>query len=266
MNWLRQLISRRRRYEELSELIREHIEENVAALMNEGMPREEAERTARRAFGNPVSIEERSREVWQWPTLESTVADLRYALRHLYKSSGFSVVVILSLALGIGATTSMFSLIYAVLLHPVPYADWQRLTYPSYLNDDQPGSPVWWFDLNWPQYQQLLHAGSIEDVVGCTNIQSEITGQDSPEDVTLTYITENVDEFLRVPALLGRNIQRSDAQLTGGQPIVLSFDFWMRHYNGDRDVLNRTLEIDHKPYTILCRSCPRESACPYCPS
>jgi predicted permease len=251
MNWLRQLISRRRRYEELSELIREHIEENVAALMNEGMPREEAERTARRAFGNPVSIEERSREVWQWPTLESTVADLRYALRHLYKSSGFSVVVILSLALGIGATTSMFSLIYAVLLHPVPYADWQRLTYPSYLNDDQPGSPVWWFDLNWPQYQQLLHAGSIEDVVGCTNIQSEITGQDSPEDVTLTYITENVDEFLRVPALLGRNIQRSDAQLTGGQPIVLSFDFWMRHYNGDRDVLNRTLEIDHKPYTIV---------------
>lgn len=251
MNWLRQLFTRRRRYEELSESIREYLEETTAALMSDGMSREEAVRAARCAFGNPVVIEERSREAWQWPLLESTAADLRYALRQLLKAPGFSVVVILSLALGIGATTSMFSLIYAVLLHPVPYADWQRLTYPSYLNDDQPGSPEWWFSLNWPQYQQLLQAGSIEDVVGSSNVNSEITGRDLPEDVTLTYITENVDAFLRVPAMLGRNIQRSDAESTGGQAIVLSFDFWMRHYNGDRDVLNRTLEIDHKPYTVV---------------
>jgi predicted permease len=251
MNWLRNLLTRRRRYEELSQSIREHLEEKTAALMSDGMSREEAEREARCAFGNPVVIEERSREAWQWPSLESTAADLSYAFRQLRKAPGFSVVVILSLALGIGATTSMFSLIYAVLLHPVPYADWQRLTYPSYLNDDQPGSPVWWFNLNWAQYQQLLQAGSIEDVVGSTNVNSEITGRELPEDVTLTYITENVDAFLRVPAMLGRNIQRSDAESTGGQPIVLSFDFWMRHYNGDRDVLNRTLEIDHKPYTVV---------------
>lgn len=251
MNWLLHLFTRRRRYEELSQSIREHLEEKTAALMSDGMSREEAERVARCAFGNPVVIEERSREAWQWPSLESTAADLRYALRQLRKAPGFSVVVILSLALGIGATTSMFSLIYAVLLHPVPYADWQRLTYPSYLNDDQPGSPEWWFSLNWPQYQQLQKAGSIEDVVGSTNLNSEITGRDLPEDITLTYITENVDAFLRVPAMLGRNIQRSDAESTGGHPIVLSFEFWMRHYNGDRDVLNRTLEIDHKPYTVV---------------
>jgi len=252
MRWLWQMISRRRRYDELAESMREYMDEKIDVLMCDGMSRGEAERAARIAFGNQVVIEERSREVWQWPVIDGTVADLRYALRHLRKAPGFSAVVILSLAVGIGATTSMFSLMYAVLLHPVPYADWQRLTYPSYYNDDQPGSPVWWFSLSWLQFEQLRHARSIEDVVGSTNVRTAITGGDSPEDVTLTYITENVDEALRVPALLGRNIQRSDAEAAAGaQPVVLSFDFWMRHFNGDRDVVNRTLEIDRKPFVIV---------------
>lgn len=251
MGWFSQMLSRRQRYDELSESIREHIEEKVADLMERGMGAEEAERTARREFGNVTLIEERGREIWQWPKLQSLWADLRYALRQLHKSFGYSCVIIMSLALGIGATTSMFSLIYAVLLHPVPYSDWQRLTYPIYLNDDQPRSPEWWFNLNWTQYQQLKQASCVEDILADNDINSEITGQDTPEDVTVTYITENVNSFLRVPALLGRNLQPSDAESSTGRPIVLSHDFWMRHYNGDRDVLNRTLEIDHKLYTIV---------------
>jgi len=123
MGWLGQLLSRRRRYDELSESIREHLDEKVADLMDHGMTREHAERAARREFGNVTRIEEQSREVWQWPTLQSLWADLNYTFRQILKNPGFSVVAILSLALGIGATTSMFSLIYAVLLHPVPYAD-----------------------------------------------------------------------------------------------------------------------------------------------
>ncbi len=146
----------------------------------------------------------------------------------------------------------MFSLIYAVLLHPVPYADWQRLVYPIYLNDDQPGSPERWFGLLWPQYQQLLKSHSIEDAVGTQNTLSELTGHDIPESVTLTYVTENIGTFLRGARLLGRNIQLSDAEAASQQaPLVLSYDFWMRHYSGNRDVLNRVLEIDHKPYIIV---------------
>jgi hypothetical protein len=99
MNWLKQLFSRRRRYDELSETIREHLDEKIADLMDDGMTQDEAERTARREFGNVTRVEERSREVWQWPTLESTWADVKFALRQLRKSPGFTTVALLTLAL-----------------------------------------------------------------------------------------------------------------------------------------------------------------------
>lgn len=242
----------RERGERLSGEIEAHIEFETQENIEAGMAPEEARLAAMRRFGNVLLAREKSREIWGWVWLERLLQDIRYALRGLLKNPGFAVVAVLSLALGIGATTSMFSLIYAVLLHPVPYADWQRLTYPIYLNDDQPSSPERWFSLTWPQYQQLLKADCVEDALGDDDTTSEITGHDIPEEVTLTYITENADTFLRVPALLGRNIQPSDAQGAVQQLIVvLSYDFWMRHYNGDRSALGKTLELDHKPYTIV---------------
>jgi len=240
------------RGERLKDEIEAHIDFEIQENIEAGMTPEEARHAAMRKFGNVLLARERSHETWGWLWVEQLWQDISYALRGLGRNPGFSAVAILSLALGIGATTSMFSLIYAVLLHPVPYADWQRLTYPVDLNDDQPSSPERWFTLTWPQYQQLLKADCLEDAVGDSDVDSEITGHDIPEDVTLTYITENVDSFLRVPALLGRNIQPSDSD-AGLHPtiVVLSYDFWMRHYNGDRTVLGRTLELDHKPYTIV---------------
>ncbi len=252
MSWLRRLISQKKLEIDLDKELRFHFEAQVGDKMRSGIPEGEARRLTRLEFGGLEQIKEDCRESRGTLWLESLVQDIRYGLRGLLKNPGFSAVAILSLALGIGATTSMFSLVYAVLLHPVPYADWQRFTYPIYLNDDQPTSPERWFNLSWPQYQQLLKANCVEDALADDDTTSEITGRDIPEDVTLTYITENVDNFLRVPALLGRNIQPSDAEASGEQaPVVLSYDFWMRHYNGDRSVLGKTLELDHKPYAIV---------------
>ena len=120
MNWLRQIFSRRRRYDDLSVSIQEHLEDKVEDLMDEGMSREEAERAARREFGNVTRIEERSREVWQSPTLESIWADVRYASRQIQKSPRFAVTVILTLALGIGANTAIFQVLDAVRLRTLP--------------------------------------------------------------------------------------------------------------------------------------------------
>ena len=127
MQWLKQLLTRRRRYHELSQSIREHLEEKIADRMDDGMTRAEAERAARHEFGNVALIEERSREVWQWPTFESICADLGYAARKLRKSPAFTLTCLFTLGIGIGANTAVFSTINTILIHPLPYRDPGRL-------------------------------------------------------------------------------------------------------------------------------------------
>ena len=127
MKWLTQLFTRRRRYEELSESIREHLDEKIADLMDHGMTREEAERAARCEFGNVTLIEQRGREIWQWPTLESLWADTKYAARQLRRSPSFALTAILILALSVGANAAIFQLLDAVRLRSLPVEDPQSL-------------------------------------------------------------------------------------------------------------------------------------------
>ena len=119
MGWIPQLFTRRRRYAELSETIREHLDEKIADLIDRGLTREGAEQTARREFGNVTLIKERSREVWQWPTLESILADVKFSFRKLRKSPGFALTAILTLAFGIGANVVVFSILNGLLLRPL---------------------------------------------------------------------------------------------------------------------------------------------------
>ena len=114
MQRLAQLFSRRRRYDDLAVSIQEHIAERADELMESGMPRAEAEQAARREFGNVGLIEQRSREAWQWLTLESIVADVRFALRQLIKSPGFTATAVVTLALGIAVNSTMFSLVECI--------------------------------------------------------------------------------------------------------------------------------------------------------
>ena len=138
MRWLSELFSRKRRYDDLSASIREHIEERAEELIEGGMPRVEAEKTARREFGNVTLIEERSREVWQWATIESIVADLKLVMRRLRRSPGFAATVLLTLAIGIGANTAVFSVLNSVLLRPLPYPESQQLVA---MRLNAPGAP-----------------------------------------------------------------------------------------------------------------------------
>jgi hypothetical protein len=127
MSWLKRLFSRRGRYDDLAVSIQEHIEERTEELVDGGMTRDDAARAARREFGNVTQITERSREAWQWPTLESIWADVKHACLRLGKAPGFAATVILTLAIGIGANTAVFSVLNSVLIKPLPYPKSEEL-------------------------------------------------------------------------------------------------------------------------------------------
>jgi predicted permease len=127
MNWLKQLFSRRRLYNDLSDEMQQHLEEKIEELVAGGLSRREASAAARCAFGNVTLMEQDSRDVWCWPTLESLFADVRYALRTLRKSPGFTATAIVTLALGIGANTAIFMLLDAIRLRSLPVQDPQEL-------------------------------------------------------------------------------------------------------------------------------------------
>ena len=127
MNWLSHIFRRKELYGDLAEEMRLHLEERTEQLMSEGMSRKEAEQTARRAFGNSTLLQERSREVWQMPLVESLGSDLKLVFRRLRKSPGFAATVVLTLAIGIGANTAVFSVLNSVLFKPLPYPDAERL-------------------------------------------------------------------------------------------------------------------------------------------
>src|SRR5271156_3326109 len=177
--------------------------------------------------------------------------DLRFALRQMGKHPSFALTAILSLALGIGATVSVFSIIYAVLMNPWPYPGADRICQVFLL--DKAGNEDSWRGLTGPQVRQLSQAHAVEDVMGVTGWSLSVTGSDVPEDVQGIYLTGNGLQFLGLPALLGRNFLPPDAP-DGQEPqqvVVLSHKFWQRHFNGDPTDIGKPIHLDHKTYIIL---------------
>ncbi len=239
-----------RTHSDVEEEFRFHVEAYEQELIRQGISEEEARRKARIDLGQPAVQNETYRDAVGLRIFDELGGDIRYGLRALRRNPGFAAVAVLSLALGIGATTAMFSLIYAVLLNPFPYAGADRIMNPVIVNEQTPNDEQW-FPLTGPQFEALRQAAPVENLLGFVTERMEITGGDAPEDVDATYLTENAGSFFGVRALFGRNIQPSDAQ-RGGQPVaVLNYRFWQRHYSGGPHIIGRTLAIDHVPYTIV---------------
>ena len=176
--------------------------------------------------------------------------DIRYAWRQVIRNPGVSLTAIFSLTLGIGATVSVFSLIYAVIMNPWPYQGADRIASIALL--DKAGKDQG-YGLNGPQTRELTQARSLEYVVAFNGWSLTVTGSDVPENVEAMYFTGNVFQMLGVPAMLGRYFLPSDAP-DGKDPqpvIVLSYKFWMRHYNGDRTIVGKTIQLVHKTYDVI---------------
>jgi predicted permease len=176
--------------------------------------------------------------------------DVRYSLRQLLKNLGFSLTAIGSLALGIGATTAVFSVVYAILMNPYPYANSDRMVHMRLRDNSQQERG---FGLTGAQWQQIRKSPVVENAFMEDDWSLTVTGHDLPEDVQGIYLSSNGFDFLGVPPALGRGLIPSDA-IDGQEPqpvVVLSYKFWQRHFNGDPAVLGQTLQLVRKNYTIV---------------
>jgi predicted permease len=239
-----------RTHSDVEEEFRSTLDAYHEDLIRQGLPEEEARRKARIDLGGPAAQNETYRHAIGLRLFDELGGDIRYGLRGLRRNPGFAAVAVLSLALGIGATTAMFSLIYAVLLHPFPYADADRIVNLFGLTESAAGTSFTWAALSKAQLDDLGRASPVDSVLGFNPTQMEITGA-LPEEIAGTYLTENAGTFFGVRPLLGRNIEPSDAENGGHSVVVLNYRFWQRHFGGDPHVIGRTLELNHAPYTII---------------
>jgi predicted permease len=261
MGWFTGLFSRRRRYAEASELIREHIEERTEDLMErDGLSQEEAVRIARREFGNVTLIEERSREVWQWPTVESTWADLKFATRQLRKSPTFALTVLVTLALGIGANTAVFTLLHAVLLESLPVSDPKAL----YLVGDQDDCcaingymghqgdfSLFSYDLykylqaNTPEFSNLaaMQAGS--------TLISVRQGSSPAQAESSEFVSGNYFATFGIQPFIGRVLTDVDDTPSASPVAVMSYNAWQSDYAGDPKLVGTTIYLQERPVMVV---------------
>jgi predicted permease len=244
--------SRRRRFADLSISIREHLEEKIDELMEEGMSREEATQAARREFGNVALFEQRSREVWQCPAIENIFSDLRLALRQLYKSPGFASIAILIMALGIGANTAIFSVVHAVLLEPLPFDDPDRLVQIWHVPPQSsfPGMTRFAVSaanfLDWQKQNDVF-----SEMALASGGAFDITGQGKPETIRVGTVTWNFFSVLGVQPIHGRVFLPQEDQPGRDKEIILTYKLWQSHFGSDPNVVGRSVTLDGTPYTIV---------------
>jgi predicted permease len=239
-----------RTHRDVEEEFRSTLDAYQEDLIRQGLSAAEARRKARIDLGQPAAQNETYRDAIGLRLFDELGGDIRYGFRALGRNPGFAAVAVLSLALGIGATTAMFSLIYAVLLHPFPYAGAERIMNPVVVDPQYPDASIW-FPLSKAQLDEVRLAAPVDSVLGFNDDHMEVTNGGLPEDVWGIYLTENAGSFFGVRPLLGRNIEPSDAENGGHSVVVLNYRFWQRHFGGDPKVIGQMLEIDHAPYTIV---------------
>jgi predicted permease len=235
MNWFIQTFSRRRLYDELSDEMQQHLEEKIEELVAAGMSRKEASAAARREFGNVTLMEEDSRRVWQWPTIESFFADVRYALRMLSKSPGFTVTAIVTLALGIGANTAIFMLLDAIRLRSLPVQDPQELAEVRITDAGHQGMGLnqQYGELTRPLWQEIRdHQQSFSGVFAWSvNLRYVGRGSEMRHFHELR-VSGDFFRVLGVRPIRGRLLMPEDEGACPMTSAVVSYPYWQTELGG----------------------------------
>lgn len=249
MSWWRRLENtfRRRRLDtEIDEEQEFHVQMRAADLERAGMSAPEAAREARRLFGNPASLRDRTRESDVSVQLETTVQDVRLAVRLLYRSPVFTAAAALTLAIGIGVITAVFGVLYGVLIRPLPYADADRL-FVVFQTTDRVGrtrlTPLDLVDL-----RDRSRALSMAGIVGTG---FTLTGDVDPELVIGQLVTGNFFDLLGAQPALGRVFGTAEEAAGTDDVMVLSHGLWLRRFGGNPNIVGSTITANGRPFTIV---------------
>jgi predicted permease len=245
---------RERMLQDLDQEIRDHIEMATQDNIDRGMSPEEARHAAVRKFGNLTLPKEDSREVWSLVWLEQLLQDMRFALRMLCKSTGFSAIAILTLAIGIGGNAAVFSVVNSVLLKPLNYPKAEELvslhqTAPGAagLADFENGlllSPSMY--VTYAEQNRTFQSMGVW-ITGTANV----TGLEEPEQVRTVEVSDGVLQALGTPPGVGRWFSAVDQIPRGPERVMLSYGYWQRRFGGDRAAIGRTIIVDSRPREIV---------------
>ena len=250
------IFGRRRAAAHLDEELRFHLERQIAENLAAGITPEEARHAALRLFGNPALLRDQARAAWSWSWIESLLHDIRYSLRTLRRTPGFTAIAIAVIALGIGANVALFTVVRSVLLKPLPYRDPDRLV--SIYEADYGG--------NHPQWSPYLpvDAGSMKDWQQATQGSAEMAfaspwqgynlsaeGGKLPEQIDAAWSSWNFFELLGVRPALGRTFSADDDRPGAPATVLLTWPFWKRRYSGDPAIVGKTIWLDAKPYAVI---------------
>jgi putative ABC transport system permease protein len=233
---------------DLDEEVRAYLDQVTDEKIRSGLSPQEARRTALIELGGLEQVKEQVREVRVGAFLETLVKDARLGFRMLRKERGFTAVAILTLALGIGANTAIFSVVEAVLIRPLPYHDANRLIWISRVLPAIQARMVASTDyIAWLEQNKTLTGISAVDELESYNL----SGRGAAQRVPGAQVSSNFSSTFGVQPFLGRAFTASEDR-PGGRPVVLlTYPFWRRHFNGDRNVLGQTLTLDNQIYTVV---------------
>ena len=255
---LRGFVRGQRDGDEFDDEIQEHVRLLADRFVAQGMSREEAARAARRQFGNTTLLQEDRRALQTLPSVEAWGHDLRYALRTLWRSPGFAIVSVVTLALGIGAAAAIYSVIHNVMLAPFPYRDANRMVFPR-IYDARQGPEIG---------RQGYAAAEVLEFVENSRVFEATTAalgeggvlyrhRTGTEALNGAHVTPGTFEFFGLPALHGRVLQPSDYEPGAFPVFVMSHKSWMERFGGDPSILNTTLVLNGTPRTLVGIMPPR---------
>ena len=240
-------LGRRQAEEDLHEELRLHLELERERQRDVGVPESDALRAARRTLGNTTLIRERTRDVWGWRWLDDLARDVRHALRGLGRSRGFAATVVLVLALGIGANTAMFSVVYGMLIRPLPYPDAGAIVRIT----ESYGPRILPYVTSVSMAAILEEAGSFEHIAGYAPSSVSWRAREGAVTLRAARVSPSIFPLLRATPQLGRLFTEGEARAGADRVVLLSHGAWTRRFGSDPDIVGSNIDLDSAPYTVV---------------